>query len=191
MTSTTHTNPIATEAQFQVQPQPQSPSRSKLRILRIKAVADKLSIGKSTIYDWLNIKSARYDPSFPKTIKLSAKSIGWLSTEVDAWLLTKITPTTTAITITTPVQVNLDGQPQTKASQSSWQQTTELHILRIKAVADKLGIGKSTIYDWLDIKSPRYDASFPKPIKLSAKSIGWLSTEIDKWLLQKINPTSH
>lgn len=88
MTSTTHTNPIATEAQFQAQPlhQPQSSSRSELRILRIEDVADKFSKGKSILYDWLNIKSARFDSSFPKPIKLSTKSIGWLSTEIDKWL---------------------------------------------------------------------------------------------------------
>lgn len=194
MTSTTHTNPIATEAQFQAQAQAQyqsqSPSRFELRILRIKDVADKLSIGKSTLYDWLNIKSTRYDPSFPKPIKLSTKSIGWLSTEIDAWLLAKITATTAAITTQEPASLTSQTEPQT-GQPLPLLGATELHILRIKAVADKLGIGKSTIYDWLDIKSPRYDASFPKPIKLSVKSIGWLSTEIDKWLLQKINPTSH
>ena len=63
---------------------------------------------------------------------------------------------------------------------------TELRILRLKEVADKLGIGKSTIYDWLNKKSPRYDETFPKPIKLSSKSIGWLSTEIDAWLLARV-----
>ncbi|UYZ85526.1 AlpA family phage regulatory protein [Entomomonas sp. E2T0] len=64
-------------------------------------------------------------------------------------------------------------------------------MLRIKEVINKLGIGKSTIYDWLDVKSPRYDASFPKPIKLNAKSIGWLSTEIDHWLLAKVAQSRH
>ncbi|UOO89780.1 AlpA family phage regulatory protein [Vitreoscilla massiliensis] len=61
----------------------------------------------------------------------------------------------------------------------------ELRILRIKEVATKLAIGKSTIYDWINPKSPRYDPSFPKPIKLGGNSIGWFSTMIDEWLTNK------
>ena len=61
----------------------------------------------------------------------------------------------------------------------------ELRILRIKEVATKLAIGKSTIYDWINPKSPRYDPSFPKPIKLGGNSIGWVSTMIDDWLTNK------
>ncbi|AWM80572.1 hypothetical protein DKL61_09520 [Gammaproteobacteria bacterium ESL0073] len=63
---------------------------AKLRVLRIQQVAEKLSIGKSTIYDWLNVKSPRYDESFPKPFKLGGKAIGWLSSEVDAWLLNRV-----------------------------------------------------------------------------------------------------
>ena len=61
----------------------------------------------------------------------------------------------------------------------------ELRILRIKEVATKLAISKSTIYDWINPKSPRYDPSFPKPIKLGGNSIGWFSTMIDEWLTNK------
>lgn len=63
---------------------------TELRVLRIQQVAEKLSIGKSTIYDWLNPKSSRYDESFPKPFKLGGKAIGWLSSEVDAWLLNRV-----------------------------------------------------------------------------------------------------
>lgn len=61
----------------------------------------------------------------------------------------------------------------------------QLRVLRIKEVASKLSIGVSTIYDWINPKSPRYDDTFPVPIKLSKTSIGWLSTEVDEWLLNK------
>lgn len=62
---------------------------------------------------------------------------------------------------------------------------TELRVLRINDLAEKLSIGKSTIYDWLNKKSPRYDASFPRPIKLGGNSQGWLSSLIDQWLINK------
>ncbi len=61
----------------------------------------------------------------------------------------------------------------------------ELRVLRIAEVAKKLSIGKSTIYDWLSIDSPRYDPDFPKPIKLGPRTTGWLSTEIDQWLISQ------
>lgn len=72
---------------------------------------------------------------------------------------------------------------------SPLQPSPEIRILRIKEVAKKLSMGQSTIYDWINKKSPRYDKTFPKPIKLSSKSIGWLSTEIDAWLLAKVEQT--
>lgn len=74
----------------------------------------------------------------------------------------------------------------TQSTQPLTQATHELHVLRIQQVAEKLSIGKSTIYDWLNEQSPRYDHTFPKPIKLSAKSIGWLSSEIDAWLFNRV-----
>lgn len=49
---------------------------------------------------------------------------------------------------------------------------SELRVIRINELAKKLAIGKSTIYDWLNPKSPRYDETFPKPIKLGASSVG-------------------
>lgn len=77
----------------------------------------------------------------------------------------------------------------TQPTQQLTQTTYELRVLRIQQVAEKLSIGKSTIYDWLNEQSPRYDNTFPKPIKLSAKSIGWLSSEIEVWLLNRVNLT--
>lgn len=80
---------------------------AELRVLRILQIAEKLSIGKSTIYDWLNPKSPRYDETFPKPFKLSAKSIGWLSSEVDAWLLNRVA--LTRVTDLTEVEVEGDA----------------------------------------------------------------------------------
>lgn len=58
-------------------------------------------------------------------------------------------------------------------------------ILRIPALMSKLGIARSTIYDWLNPKSPRYDNTFPKQRRLGRQSVGWLESEIDYWLLQR------
>jgi len=58
-------------------------------------------------------------------------------------------------------------------------------ILRVPALVKKLGIGRSTVYDWLDPKSDRYDPTFPLRLKLGVKAVGWLESEIDEWILNK------
>lgn len=58
-------------------------------------------------------------------------------------------------------------------------------ILRMPAVMAKTGIARSTIYDWLNPKSGRYDATFPKQRRLGQQSVGWLEAEIDQWLLAR------
>ena len=58
-------------------------------------------------------------------------------------------------------------------------------ILRVPALVKKLGIGRSTVYDWLDPKSDRYDPTFPLRLKLGEKAVGWLESEIDEWILNK------
>ncbi|MBS3049223.1 AlpA family transcriptional regulator [Enterobacter mori] len=61
--------------------------------------------------------------------------------------------------------------------------TPNIKILRLPAVVTKIGIARSTIYDWINPKSPRYDATFPKQRRLGLQSVGWLESEIDEWLL--------
>ncbi len=61
-----------------------------------------------------------------------------------------------------------------------------LKIIRVKDVAQKVGIARSTLYDWLNSDSPRFDCSFPKPIYLNKRSIGWIELEIDNWIESKM-----
>ncbi|WP_438811690.1 helix-turn-helix transcriptional regulator [Serratia marcescens] len=49
----------------------------------------------------------------------------------------------------------------------------------------KIGIARSTIYDWINPKSPRYDGTFPKQLRLGNQSVGWLESEVDQWILQR------
>lgn len=59
-------------------------------------------------------------------------------------------------------------------------------ILRRWQVEQRLGIKRSTIYDKMDPRSPRYDAQFPRPIRLGGSAIGWLEAEVDAWLQRQI-----
>lgn len=74
-------------------------------------------------------------------------------------------------------------------------------IIRLKQVMVMTGLSRSTIYDRMDQKSPRYDASFPKSIKLASHNlqsgaVGWEEGAVQQWIEQRIqacannNPTA-
>ena len=48
-----------------------------------------------------------------------------------------------------------------------------------------LGISKSSRYSWQDQKSPQYDPTWPLPVRLSARSTGYLVSEIEAWLASR------
>lgn len=49
-------------------------------------------------------------------------------------------------------------------------------ILRRRQVEERTGLPRSTIYDQMK------KGNFPKPISLGARSVGWLSRDIDAWI---------
>lgn len=61
-----------------------------------------------------------------------------------------------------------------------------LSILRRRDLEARLRLSRSTIYDKINPNSPRYDASFPKPIPLGGAAVGWLTHEVDEWLNRQI-----
>lgn len=60
------------------------------RILKRREVEEITGFSRSTIYDKLNYSSTRYDESFPKSIKLGSRAVGWVASELEAWLESKI-----------------------------------------------------------------------------------------------------
>ncbi len=63
---------------------------------------------------------------------------------------------------------------------------TPKKLLRKPKALEKLGIANATAYDWLNPKSPRYDPTFPRPIKIGAAAVAWLESEIDDWIAAKM-----
>jgi len=64
---------------------------------------------------------------------------------------------------------------------------TMLTILRRRDLEGRLRLSRSTIYDKINPVSPRYDATFPKPIKLGIGSaVGWIESEVEDWLRKQI-----
>jgi prophage regulatory protein len=53
-------------------------------------------------------------------------------------------------------------------------------ILRLPNVKASTGLSRSTIY--LRISQ----GTFPKPVKLGGRAVGWVQTEIQDWLQQQI-----
>lgn len=59
-------------------------------------------------------------------------------------------------------------------------------ILRVEEVIERTGLSRSTIYDRIDPKSPRYDSTFPSRVKLGLSAIGWVESELESWILSRI-----
>lgn len=55
-----------------------------------------------------------------------------------------------------------------------------MKLIRIKDVMDRTGLGRSTVYKYISL------GQFPKPIKLSSRSVAWVESEIDAWIKQGI-----
>lgn len=71
------------------------------------------------------------------------------------------------------------GEPVSWAKPTRVLTPYEQHrILRINEVFKLLGCSKSTLYNYLNPSSEYYKPDFPKPIKLSARSIGWKAADI-------------
>lgn len=67
---------------------------------------------------------------------------------------------------------------------------TALTILRRKQVEARTGLSRSTIYAKLRRNPKRpadYDPTFPTPVSVGAKAVGWIESELDAWLIAQIN----
>lgn len=58
-------------------------------------------------------------------------------------------------------------------------------VLRPDSAASFIGIGESTLWDWLNPKSPRHNAQLPQPFELGSKSTGFLVSELWAFLADK------
>ena len=62
-----------------------------------------------------------------------------------------------------------------------------LTILRRRDLEARLKLSRSTIYDKINPASPRYDKTFPKPIRLGGgAAVGWVESEVEDWLRGQI-----
>ena len=53
-------------------------------------------------------------------------------------------------------------------------------ILRLPNVKARTGLSRSTIYQRVSA------GTFPKPVNLGVRAVGWLEAEIDQWLTAQV-----
>jgi prophage regulatory protein len=54
-------------------------------------------------------------------------------------------------------------------------------ILRRNAVEARTGLARATIYERVRLKT------FPAPIPLGGRAVGWLESDIDQWIDDQVN----
>ena len=58
--------------------------KETLSILRLKDVVQRIGLSRSTIYQRMS------DGTFPESISLGDRAIGWVESDIDAWLRQQI-----------------------------------------------------------------------------------------------------
>lgn len=54
------------------------------RILRMPTVTERVGLKRTTIYDMIRTGK------FPKPVPLNDKSVGWLESEIDEWIASRV-----------------------------------------------------------------------------------------------------
>ncbi len=55
-----------------------------------------------------------------------------------------------------------------------------MKLLKLKSVIERTALARSTIYKMME------EELFPKPVPLGARAVAWVETEVDEWVLAKI-----
>ncbi|MEP7328159.1 MAG: AlpA family transcriptional regulator [Betaproteobacteria bacterium] len=54
-------------------------------------------------------------------------------------------------------------------------------IIRRRRVEGKVSLSRSTIYERIAA------GTFPAPVKLGARAVGWIESEVDDWIRERVN----
>jgi len=60
-----------------------------------------------------------------------------------------------------------------------------MRIIRLKEVIDSTGLARSTIYKYIS------ENTFPKPVSLGDRCVGWVDSEVHDWILARIEERDH
>jgi prophage regulatory protein len=56
-----------------------------------------------------------------------------------------------------------------------------MRVLRLDAVVQVTGLGRSTIYKLIGT------GEFPSPVPLTGRSVGWLQSEVRSWIRSRVD----
>lgn len=91
MLSITHKEIIMEQLNTSIQQNVSAHSALQIpRMLPLKQVVHYTGLSSTTIYDMLDKRSNRYDPTFPIQVKLSKGRVAWVESEVAQWIEGKI-----------------------------------------------------------------------------------------------------
>ncbi|TBU79377.1 AlpA family transcriptional regulator [Pseudomonas daroniae] len=55
-----------------------------------------------------------------------------------------------------------------------------MRIIRLKEVSNATGLARSTIYKYVS------EGFFPKPVPLGDRCVGWLESEVQGWIIARV-----
>lgn len=58
---------------------------------------------------------------------------------------------------------------------------SDINLIRLPEVIKKVRLKKSSIYHLISLNQ------FPRPLKLGPRSVAWVESEIDEWIMTRIN----
>lgn len=56
------------------------------KLVRLPVVMDMTALSRSMVYCKLDPKDKRYDPSFPKPVRIASNAVAWVADEVQTWI---------------------------------------------------------------------------------------------------------
>lgn len=60
------------------------------------------------------------------------------------------------------------------------QETIPMRFLRLKEVIALTGLGRSSIYKFMD------ENTFPKTVSLGGRAVAWVESEIEEWMEKRL-----
>jgi prophage regulatory protein len=65
-------------------------SAQNIRFIRRQEVERRTGKGRSTIYASLQHSNKRFDPSFPRPVRIGPGSVAWVESEIEDWIKLRI-----------------------------------------------------------------------------------------------------
>jgi len=54
-------------------------------------------------------------------------------------------------------------------------------LIRLREVIDRTGLSKTAIYELMG------ENQFPKQVRLTRRSVGWIAADVDNWIRSRVN----